>query len=260
MNHIRHAWDWCVAKVKAGWRWLKRRFTRAPGWGSEPRDAAHQYFRTQYERMVETLPHLPRVPDNETNAAFLAFAQVVHELHDRGDDPIMPPGVRRVVVRETQRLARFGAVGQTSVWDRIVASLIPFLPYILIGGLLLSVTGWGSSMWNGWRADRLENQRNEARAELEATERDLVQANAERDLLRDAVTAADELSRQTAANLEAERARARESAARERRRQRAIREVDAGGPPPAWEHSLRDTGAPGPDAGRSGDAAGARPE
>lgn len=81
------------------------------------------------------------------------------------------------------------------------------------GGAVLF--GWGA--WNGVQADRFKAERNEARAELESTERDLIAANAERDMLREAAAAADEQSQQAAQTIEAERAR-RLRAEREARR------------------------------------------
>lgn len=59
-------------------------------------------------------------------------------------------------------------------------------------------------------------------------------------------------ARITTQTLEAERARARAAAARERRRQDELRQVNAGGSPPDWEHSLRNDN-PSPD--QSGPAA-----
>ncbi len=129
-----------------------------------------------------------------------------------------------------QRLATFGAVGQQqSFLSRMMYSLAPIVPYLLIGGLFMSVTGWETSIWNGCRADRLEAQRDIARAEHDATERDLLAATAERDLLRDAAAAADAQSQQAAQTIEAERAR-RLRAEREARRIRdAMDQARAGG-------------------------------
>lgn len=106
---------------------------------------------------------------------------------------------------------------------------------------------------------RLENAKDDlrdSRADLAMIERHL---EAEREVtqrLADEVRAADLLSQQTAANLEAERARSRAAAAAERRRQRALREVDTGGGPPDWERSLRDDDAV---AGQTGGSSGGAP-
>jgi hypothetical protein len=131
-------------------------------------------------------------------------------------------------------------------------------PWMLWTGAIAAVGMWGA--YNDVRAGRLENERNEARATVESLEREVMEASAVRDSLADAVREADELSRATAANLEAERARSARARAIEQRRTRELRQVDAGGPPPAWERSLRDAGDPetGPD--HSGGAAPGNPE
>lgn len=131
-------------------------------------------------------------------------------------------------------------------------------PWMLWTGAIAAVGVWGA--YNDVRAGRLENERNEARATVESLEREVMEANAVRDSLVDAVRQADELSRATAANLEAERARSARARALEQRRSRELRQVDAGGPPPAWERSLRDDGLSetGPDS--SGGAAPGHPE
>jgi hypothetical protein len=131
-------------------------------------------------------------------------------------------------------------------------------PWMLWTGAIAAVGVWGA--YNDVRAGRLENERNEARATIGTLEREVMEASAVRDSLADAVREADELSRATAANLEAERARSARARAIEQRRTRELRQVDAGGPPPAWERSLRDDGLPetGPD--HSGGAAPGDPE
>lgn len=103
---------------------------------------------------------------------------------------------------------------------------------------------------------RLENAKGDlrdARADLAMAERHLAAQREVTDRLVEEVRAADLLSQQTAANLEAERARNRAAAERERRRQRALREVDTGGGPPDWERSLRNGDAvEGPAGSGSG--------
>lgn len=234
---------------------LWRRLFRKPGWVGEPVDAAHAYYRTQYERLVETLPGLPRrSKDHTVNETFLAFSQVVHELHDLGDDPIMPPGVRRIVVRERgARLAQFGAIGAPSGLAGFLLSLGPLLPYIVGGVLLLSVTGLGTSLWNGWRADRLEDRAERAETRLEETQVALATAAAERDANKGALEIARAGATQTAATIEQERA-LRVRAQREARRIRdAQAAAVAGGNIDYGFGSVRDDGplspAPGGGAG-----------
>lgn len=136
---------------------------------------------------------------------------------------------------------------------RIMASLIPFFPYILIGGLLLSVTGWGGTLINGWRADRAEHQRDRFREIADNNYRQWeIQHRLAADRL-EALTAAQQLSQATADALTAEREARARAAARERRRQREIANVLTASPePPAWR--LRDdqpaAGSPAEPSGR----------
>lgn len=251
-----------LARLRRGagriWVKVKKVFhVNRDGWGAPPRDEAHALYRERFERFVEGLPALPRIRTNQTSEAFLAFSQTVQMLHEYGDDPIMPPGVKRIV-RAHERLAAFGAVGQPSGFlGRTLAMLGPFLPYVLVGGLLLSVTGWGTSWWNGMRADRLEDQRDEARRNLAAAveERDGWRAAYQREA--EAVINAQHQAARTAETLRIERQASRAAVARERRRAREQSQVLTGGPPPNWDDSLRDAGplsepASPSDAGASG--------
>lgn len=101
-------------------------------------------------------------------------------------------------------------------------------PMVWAAAAGVGLFGWGA--WNGVQADRFKAERNEARAELASVERDLIAANAERDMLRDAAQQADAQSQQAAQTIEAERAR-RLRAEREARRIRdAMEQARAGGP------------------------------
>lgn len=132
-----------------------------------------------------------------------------------------------------------------------LASMAPLLPWIIGGTLLFTVTGWGTSIWNGWRVGNLERRveilTDERDAPCTATEvaghttraacRSLAHAN-------DALAQAGDLTRQVAADLTAERTRNAAAAARERRRNREIANVLTHSPdPPSW--SLRDDGLAG---------------
>lgn len=131
-----------------------------------------------------------------------------------------------------QRLAAFGAVGQRRGFLGPIAAANPLLalvtnPVAWMAAAFVLLAGWGG--WNHARAERMEHQRDNARAELDATERDLLAATAERDLLRDAAAQADAQSQQAAQTIEAERAR-RLRAEREARRIRdAMDQARAGG-------------------------------
>lgn len=169
------------ARAAALWKRMKRGTVRLmfwvrhgpPEWGSEPVDDGHATYRKQYTDLLPLLKGLPRGVHHERaterRTTLLFLAELLDGLHNYGDDPILPPGIRRMVIRENQtRLQAFGEVGQPSFGARFMASLAPVLPYVLIGGLLLTLTGWTGAAWNGWRADRLEDQRDSARAERDA--------------------------------------------------------------------------------------------
>lgn len=228
-------------RLRRTWRAAKRALgLSTPGWDGPPKDEAHALYRQRYEAFVEGLPALPRVKNNETTEKYYALAQTLQMLHEYGDDPILPPGIRRRVITENRtRLAALGEVEQPSFLGRIMASLAPFFPYILIGGLLLSVTGWGAGIVNGWRADRFEHQRDEARIAAQ-TNAEAAQRWQERsEEYRQGLIDAANVARNAAAALEAERAADARRAARERRRTREIANVLTHSPDaPEWR--LRD--------------------
>jgi len=142
-----------------------------------------------------------------------------------------------------RRLAQFGEVGQVGWVGRLMAALAPFAPYLLIGGLLFSVTGWGTSIWNGWRAERMERQRDDAREAAEANARSAAAWRERAEEYREGLVDAANVARQAADALASERQRQAQAAARERRRQREIQNVIAGSAePPAWR--LRDDPPP----------------
>ena len=124
--------------------------------------------------------------------------------------------------------------------------------YALVGVFALS--GWGVAAVQSALKERVEHQRNEARHERDAAQRALQEAREVAQELAQAVRAADALSQQTAANLEAERARRARAAAIERRRQREIQDVLTGRDPPAWR--LRDDGSGEAGADSGGAAVG----
>lgn len=135
-----------------------------------------------------------------------------------------------IVQRETPQAlpARFlGAVGGIQLWQVLAGVII-----VLLGGL-------------GVQTARLENAKaNEAEARRVATSNARAAAEWEEraELYSQAVTDAREAARQSAADLERERAARARAAAAERRRQRDIQNVLANSPePPSW--SLRDPGS-----------------
>ena len=143
-----------------------------------------------------------------------------------------------------------------------MAAANPLMAILMSPATWVAVAFAVPAAWGGFhkaRGDRLERQRNEARAELAATERELVQASAERDLLADAVNAATQQSAQAAETIEAERAR-RLRAEREARRIRdAMEQARAGNSVDYGFGGMRDDRqTEGPAGPGSGDAAGSR--
>ncbi len=130
-------------------------------------------------------------------------------------------------------------------------------PWMLWGGALAAVALWGG--YNDVRAGRAENQRDEARADLERVRDDLAVTMTLNQRLSQTVAAAGRDAAETAATFEAERAR-RLAAEREARRIRnEMERARAGaGSVDYGFGSVRDTGAGSPGAG-GGDAAGRDP-
>jgi hypothetical protein len=251
-------------RLGRAWTWTKRRLGLShPGWPSEPTDDAHAYYRTQYERLVRVLPTLPRGQSHpqahERKNTLLAFSSILEGLHNYGDNPILPPGIRRMVIRENQtRLQAFGEVGAPSWGARFMAGLAPFLPMILIVGLLVGVTGWGGAWWNGVMRDRAEAQRDEFRTSSERNAAAAREWRAEFEQAHSEVIEAQQQAAATAETLTAERRRGDAARARLRRQQREAQQVLTGGPPPDWDSSVRDAGeaAGGAPAGGSGAGGG----
>lgn len=228
------------ARLRGAWARVKRKLgMNAPGWPAPPRNEDHATYRRQYEAILPVLRGLPRGETFEERNAFLFLAELLVGLHNYGDDPILPPGVRRMVIRENAtRLQAFGEVGAPSLMGRVTASLIPFLPYILIGGILLSVTGWGAGLVNGWRADRFEAQRDDAREAAQTNAEAAARWRERSEEYRLGLIDAANVARNAAVALQAEREADARRAARERRRTREIQNVITGGPEPEWR--LRD--------------------
>lgn len=157
-----------------------------------------------------------------------------------------------LVERETPLSAprRFlGTLTTANPWMAILFS--PWTWLVVVGSFAALQTG---------RIGNLKDDVADLEADVAMVERHLADEREIRNRLTEEVRAADLLSQQTAANLEAERRRASAYAERERRRVRALREVDAGGDPPAWERSLRDDEpVAGPDSGSDGVAASGHP-
>lgn len=224
------------------WSKIKRRLGIAErGWGSEAQSEGQQYFRTQYERMVDMLPSLPRMATNETNEAFLAFARVVQQLHEMGDDPINAPGVHRVV-RSDDRLAAFGAMDRP-------AGIMGTLTNTGSGGwvawgviIALVASGWVAAGVQGALKEGVEAQRDKWKADYTQVARaneSLRAANAD---LSQMVSAADAQTRQTVATIEEERARRVRAEAEARRIRNEMDQARAGGPVDYGFGSVRNDG------------------
>lgn len=215
---------------------------KQPGWGSEAASPAHEFYRTQYERMVDLLPGLPRKPDNETNGVFLAFSQVVQQLHEMGDDPINPPGISRVV-RPEEPLSAFGPVGVMSKPAGFVGSLAGGMSgWVLVGAVGVGLSGWLVAGVQGARLDATESRlaaKSEDYALIARQNEALRSTNAD---LSQMVTAADTQTRQTAETIESERARRLRAEAELRRVRNAYEQARDGGPVEYGFGRVRDAG------------------
>lgn len=101
----------------------------------------------------------------------------------------------------------------------------------------------------GIQTARLSNAKGDlkdARADLAMAERNLTAARTERDLLAEAVVQADQLSQQTAANIEEERRLRSRTETELRRIRRAMAEAGSDGPIDYGFGSVRDAGEPAP--------------
>lgn len=114
-------------------------------------------------------------------------------------------------------------------------------PWMLWTGAIAAVGVWGA--YNDVRAGRLENQRNEARAELEATERSLAEARAIAQEATRAAQDAIQTSRATAATIEAERARRLRAEREARSIRNAMEQARAGNSVDYGFGGVRDPGA-----------------
>jgi hypothetical protein len=103
--------------------------------------------------------------------------------------------------------------------------------------------------------ERVENQRDEARADLAQAARHLAAAQTERDLLAERAMAADAQSQATAANIEAERARRLRTERELRRVRDAMAQARADGPIDYGFGGVRDDEPAAPTG--AGDSAGA---
>lgn len=207
--------------------------------GAEMTDEQAIFLSSSMEGMRNRISVLLGVPDRSLaqDRELVMIQRELARLEGRTDAPVLVPREEP----QTGPKRFWSAVAGVQLWH------------------VLAV-GWAVTFGTlAVQTARLENAKDDlrdSRADLAMIERHL---EAEREVtqrLADEVRAADLLSQQTAANLEAERARSRAAAAAERRRQRALREVDTGGGPPDWERSLRDDDAV---AGQTGGSSGGAP-
>lgn len=131
------------------------------------------------------------------------------------------------------RMGLLGTVGAASPVAALAANPLTWAAV----GLALSI---GSCSVQTARLNNAKADLSETRADLEMAERNLENASAVNARLAQAVREADVLSQQTAANLEAERARNRALRTRQMERDREAREVLSRNTPPDWTGRLRD--------------------
>lgn len=249
---FRRMWGWCVAKAKDP---LGRRRAVTEG---------QQVTAQETGTMLGIMADAAAAGDDMTDEQRLLLIQAAPGMRAREAVLLSIPNrssveenelhmirreMARIEGRDRPRLERRTDGGwRPQRFASAAAGIVPLLPYIAIAGVFLSLTGWGSSVWNGWRADRLENRVERLTAERDAPcTQDEIEGRTSRQACRtlgqayDALEEAGQIARAHAAALEAERAEQARFAARERRRQREIQNVLTGSSePPAW--GLRDSG------------------
>lgn len=206
--------------------------------GAEPEDPDQQRMASEIEHDAEArltvLLGKPRLTLEEKRERDAIQAAISARRAGFSGSPVL---VARTGAWAPQRF--LGALGGIQLWQALAVG------WAVTFGLLGVQTA---------RVASLKSDTRDLRADVAMVERHLENERQIRERLAEEVRAADLLSQQTAANLEAERARNRASAAAERRRQRALREVDTGGAPPDWERSLRNDPVEGEASGSGGGA------
>lgn len=128
-----------------------------------------------------------------------------------------------------------------------VAAVSWFRPWMIWAALLALATAWG--LTQSALKERVEDQRDQARADLAQAERALVAARETQERLAQIAREADAQTRQTAESIEAERAR-RLRAEREARRIRdAVEQARNGGSIDYGFGGVRDAGSVAPGSG-----------
>lgn len=129
------------------------------------------------------------------------------ESINRGLADLIGPAPVALETHGGQRLAQFGDVGQRRGFFGAIPAVagVAVRPWMLWSGALAAVALWGG--YNDVRAGRAINERDEARAELDATERSLIEARAIAQEASNAARDAIATSQATAATIEAERDR-----------------------------------------------------
>lgn len=225
------------------------RFQRKPGWPDPAKDETHANYRRQYETLLPQLKHLPRGDAYEERQAYLFLAEILIGLHNYGDDPIMPPGVKRIIERvraEDERppvlvrrnvppvAARFlGPLAGVQLWQALaIGWAVTFGMLGVQTARVASLKGDVREMADTARANAATAQRWQERAEE----------------YREGLIDAAGVAREAANALEAERLANVRRAERERRRNREVANVLARSPDaPEWR--LRDDGGQTEDDG-----------
>lgn len=256
LDRWRIAFDRWWQDTKERWRW-----------GSLPVDAGHDTYRRQYEKLLPVLPNLPRGIDHpnkdERRRTILFLAELVDGLHNYGDDPIMPPRIRKVI-REIKdeplwtpnmRLADFGTVGKRTFLGTVTGGQIG----LWVGGGLLAfgMLGWGAAAIKSNESARYLAERNQAQSDLERAEADAAILATQLQTAQAARDTARRLAESNAQTVAQER-RIRQRAEAEARRIRNA-EAQARSNSDTFDYGFGGVSNAEPVSGTSGDGAGAGP-
>ena len=216
---------------------------------------------THEEQLRETqiaLSMMATAPEDQTRMA----SDLEHGAENRLTVLLEKPRLSVAEKRERDAIqAALQARRQSFDVDAPVPAVRGFLgPMAVAGGVklwMILAAGWaltgGFALIQMGLKERIEDQRDDARADLAMTERSLEAARETQERLADAVRAADAQTQQTAATIEQERARTRAAQREARRIRDAMDQVRDGGSIDYGFGGVRDAGgaAPGPGGDRS---------
>lgn len=271
-ERLRRAWGWILAKLhgarayryageqEAHEQQFRETQVALSMMTSAPTDDPDQIrmasdFEHGAENRLEVLRSKPRLSiseKRERDAIQLAIGERRRAM-DPAAAPEAPRGLFGAVPARMGFLGAIPALGGLQLWVGAAAA----------AGLVVMLGWWRIEVAMLKHARDVGCTRTELQGEttrrpcvdLASVQNDLAVRSQELEIAQQTVSNARAAASASRDALELANRRASAAAARERRRQSELRQIDAGGPPPNWEHSLRDDGLPGPAPVAGGGAA-----